>query len=106
MKELDDRIIEREEEFTDDWFMARKMDRTPTFADAIEWADTHPNWIRVEDILPEEDGQLCVIVTKIKIVLLARWDSSRRLFSCIEKEIGFYKGALTHWMPITLPKED
>ena len=29
----------REEQFVDDWFVTRKMDKEPTFADAIEWAD-------------------------------------------------------------------
>lgn len=105
MKELEDEIVEREVAFTDDWFMVRKMDRTPTFAEAINWADTHPNWIKVEDRLPEADGQLCVIRTRTKSILLARWDSHSRLFSCLEKEIGYYKGGLSHWMPIVLPKE-
>lgn len=29
----------REEQFVSDWFLARKMDKEPTYADAIEWAD-------------------------------------------------------------------
>lgn len=31
--------MEREEAFCIDWYMVRKMNKTPTFADAIEWAD-------------------------------------------------------------------
>jgi predicted metal-dependent hydrolase len=37
MEELGDKIIEREVAFTDEWFLEKKMDRTPTFAEAIEW---------------------------------------------------------------------
>lgn len=29
----------REEQFVGDWFVTRKMDKEPTYADAIEWAD-------------------------------------------------------------------
>lgn len=36
---LTDKQIEREEAFCDDWYMVRKMGKTPTFADAIAWAD-------------------------------------------------------------------
>ena len=36
---LTDKQIEREEAFCDDWYMVRKMSKTPTFADAIAWAD-------------------------------------------------------------------
>jgi hypothetical protein len=78
------------------------------FIAGMKMADSYPNWIKAEDRLPEEDGQLCAIVTRgvIKCILLARWDSRQRLFSCLEKEIGYYKGGLSHWMPIVLPKED
>ena len=36
---LTDKQIEREEAFCDDWYMVRKMGKTPTYADAIAWAD-------------------------------------------------------------------
>lgn len=36
---LTDKQIEREEEFCEDWYMTRKMEKTPTYADAIAWAD-------------------------------------------------------------------
>ena len=36
---LTDKEIEREEAFCDDWYMVRKMGKTPTYADAIAWAD-------------------------------------------------------------------
>lgn len=29
----------REEQFVSDWFVTRKMDKEPTYADAIKWAD-------------------------------------------------------------------
>ena len=36
---LTDKQIKREEAFCDDWYMVRKMGKTPTYADAIAWAD-------------------------------------------------------------------
>lgn len=36
---MTDKQIEREEAFCEDWYMTRKMEKTPTFADAIAWAD-------------------------------------------------------------------
>ena len=36
---LTEKQIEREEAFCDDWYMNRKMEKTPTYADAIAWAD-------------------------------------------------------------------
>lgn len=36
---LTDKQIEREEDFCEDWYMTRKMGKTPTYADAIAWAD-------------------------------------------------------------------
>ena len=36
---LTDKQIEREEAFCEDWYMNRKMEKTPTYADAIAWAD-------------------------------------------------------------------
>lgn len=104
MKEYDK--IEREEAFCDDWHMVRKMGKTPQFADAIEWADTHPNWIKVEDRLPENSGQECLVITKMGMLLLTRWNDKVRVFECTDRELGYYKDALTYWMPIVLPKID
>ena len=36
---LTDKQIEREEVFCYDWYVTRKMDKAPTYADAIVWAD-------------------------------------------------------------------
>lgn len=36
---LTDKQIEREEAFCEDWYMTRKMEKAPTYADAIAWAD-------------------------------------------------------------------
>ena len=106
MIELEDEIVEREVAFTDDWYMVRKMGRTPTFAEAIHWADTHPNWIKVEDRLPD-DGQVCLIVTKPNVFCFkAKWSERLRVFLVDNTELGYYKSALTHWLPIVLPKED
>lgn len=105
MEELDDKIVEREVEFTDDWYMVRRMDRSPTFAEAIHWADTHPNWIKVEDRLPE-DGQVCLIITKANMCFKAKWSEILHVFLVDNTELGYYMSALTYWMPIVLPNND
>lgn len=102
MIELEDEIVEREEAFTDDWYMVRKMDRTPTFAEAIHWADTHPNWIKVEDRLPDEYKD---------VLVFCPFGFIDNLYVAHVDGIDFYTsdGAWvrpTHWMPIVLPKED
>ena len=65
------------------------------------------DWIKVEDRLPE-DGQMCLIITRgTQECYVARWEQRIRIFMVSETNfIGFYKPALTHWMPIVLPKEE
>ena len=63
------------------------------------------DWVKVEDRLPE-DGQICLIVTKPNVCFKAKWSEHLRVFLVDNTELGYYKSALTHWMPIVLPKED
>lgn len=64
------------------------------------------DWVKVEDRLPE-DGQICLIVTKRNVLCFkAKWSEHLRVFLVDNTELGYYKSALTHWMPIVLPKED
>lgn len=63
------------------------------------------DWIKVEDRLPD-DGQICLIVTKPNVLCFkAKWSERHRVFLVDNTELGYYKSALTHWMPIVLPKE-
>lgn len=64
------------------------------------------DWIKVEDRLPENDGQQCLILTNTGMMYLTRWNERVRVFERIDREIGYYKGALSHWMPIVLPEEN
>ena len=62
--------------------------------------------IKVEDRLPE-DGQICLIVTKPNVLCFkAKWSEILRVFLVDNTDLGYYKSALSHWMPIVLPKED
>ena len=64
------------------------------------------DWIKVEDRLPE-DGQICLIVTKPNVLCFkARWDERHRVFHVDNTQLGYYKSALSYWMPIVLPKEE
>ena len=74
--------IAREEAFCDDWYMVRKMGKTPTYADAIEWADKTKvkeicdrlrELIRVYDLeldaeprIYERDIQLCAKLSLVE----------------------------------------
>lgn len=107
MIELEDEIVEREEAFTDDWYMVRKMGRTPTFAEAIHWADTHPNWKRFKDVAPTPlDGEdFLVKVEGIEEDYAYAWYAyDRQCFICYAT--GLSLPSVTYWMPILLPKED
>lgn len=107
MEDLEDEIVEREVAFTDDWYMVRNMDRTPTFAEAIHWADTHPNWIKASSDKQPEAGQLCVISPKTPgLYYLARWNDRTHVFELLDSSCGYYRSALDYWLPIVLPKED
>lgn len=123
MIELEDEIVEREEAFTDDWYMVRKMDRTPTFAEAIHWADTHPNWIKRPDLPPHPDDTDLVVYNEIKaacpvVVRELRYhfpDSQPKekyhVITSMKEENSPYGAAIflqgiTHYLPITLPMED
>lgn len=114
MEELDEKIVEREVEFTDDWYMVRKMERCPILAEVIHWADTHPNWIKVEDRLPERDGGH--LLTKNMLVNCpgpSDYDGEPNVTiafynHCTKQwyDIADNSIKVTHWLPIVLPKED
>ena len=121
MIELEDEIVEREEAFTDDWYMVRKMDRTPTFAEAINWADTHPNWIKVEDRLPEAKYRNDIEKGYSDIVLVCGFRYTPKGVRCRFSDAAYYDheyrkwydqnddaiaGGVTNWMPIILPIEE
>lgn len=109
----DDIKIEREIAFTDDWYMVRKMDKTPTYADAIEWADQNPKWIKVTDRLPKINTDVLLVFKRhgedeyfstvgyleyrqIKGLKTVQWNPEYEEDDML----------ITHWMPIILPKED
>ena len=71
-----------------------------------QYAQTHPNWISVEDQLPEE----CELVYAIregnvepgiyKFMAKDQWEWAPRFIACLDD--------ITHWMPLPQPprKED
>ena len=65
-----------------------------------QYAQTHPNWISVEERLPEE-GQVVLIHTKGGSVSTACYTDGRfditELFQAIN---------VTHWMPIVPPRKE
>ena len=67
---------------------------------AVKWADSHPQWISVEEELPKE-GQVVLINTKGGSVSTACYTDGRfditELFQAIN---------VTHWMPIVPPRKE
>ena len=75
---LTDKQIEREEAFCDDWYMVRKMGKTPTYADAIAWANKtmieklrelqcgYENDLDAEPRVYERHIQLCAKISLIE----------------------------------------
>ena len=79
---LTDKQIEREEAFCEDWYMTRKMEKTPTYADAIAWADKtmierlrelksgYEKDLDAEPRVYERDIQLCAKISLIERLIL------------------------------------
>lgn len=102
--------------------MVRKMDSAPTFAEAIHWADTHPNWIKRPDIPPHPDDTTLMVYNEIKAACPVVLREFRYYFPNRQPQENYYVitsmeedspyGAamflhgVTHYLPITLPKED
>ena len=76
------------------------------FIAGMKMADTHPNWIKVEDRLPENDDDILIYLYK---PFYEEWELSIAFY---DKRLGEfwtndgYKAHPTYWMPIVLPKED
>lgn len=64
------------------------------------------DWIKVEDRLPENDGDILIYQHK---PIYEEWELSIAFY---DERLGEfwtndgYKAHPTHWMPIVLPKED
>ena len=66
------------------------------FLKGARWADAHPNWISVDDALPEENE-----------VVIAFDDRQGTLFTkrqtIIERNLYTKSNKITHWMRIPAP---
>lgn len=74
------------------------------FIDGAVWADSHPNWISVEDELPEhneEDNGLISYPT----VLVCLYDGFRTedYYDDISGEWRDFDGDVEYWMPMPQP---
>ena len=70
-----------------------------------QYAQTHPNWISVEDELPKCNIVDCGLATYP--VLVYREDGFIDI-SCYDSEVGEWDcvGVVTHWMPIVPPRKE
>lgn len=67
---------------------------------AVKWADTHPQWIHVEERLPEENQSV--------FICNARRDYGTALYQGGEWILTREYVAInvTHWMPIVPPRKE
>ena len=61
---------------------------------AVKWADSHPNWISVEDELPKEKG-----------AYLFHFDDGQTRVEGYFPELHLSK-CVTHWMEIVPPRKE
>ena len=75
------------------------------FIDGCVWADSHPNWISVEDELPKADGRY-IIANKYDGVEQMNFDAESKYWWL--RGTGKMSDFVTHWMPLPQPprKED
>lgn len=91
------------------------------FIAGMKMADTHPNWIKVEDRLPEAKYRNDIENGYSDIVLVCGFRYTPKGVRCRFSDAAYYDheyrkwydqnddaiaGGVTHWMPIALPKED
>lgn len=71
---------------------------------ALEWADTHPHWISVEDELPPkeseyDDNSIVVLATDGNDVYKALYRSNEYLSGWFTHDMWELDN-ITHWMPL------
>ena len=64
------------------------------FIDGATWADSHPQWIPVEERLPKEKG-----------AYLFHFDDGQTRVEVYFPELHLSK-CVTHWMPIVPPRKE
>ena len=70
------------------------------FIDGAKWADSHPQWIPVEEKLPEENEEVLAYNSLYNEKYLCVYHNGK--FEDYLGELG--KGAVSHWMPIVPPR--
>lgn len=107
---------EREKDFCDCWFNIRKMDRMPTYAEVIGWADKNPRWINTKEDVPSPRGG-CSFSRPVVIFIL-RGDSDYEIeLASYEFQTGTWifshdrrpplqTNEVACWLPIPLPTKE
>jgi len=72
------------------------------FIDGAKWADSHPQWIPVEEKLPEENEEVLAYNSLYNEKYLCVYHNGK--FEDYLGELG--KGAVSHWMPIVPPRKE
>ena len=66
---------------------------------------SNPQWISVEDRLPEESGYYLIYQKSDlwfgKVIQTARWNKTKRIFR--GAQAGCFMEYVTHWMPLPEP---
>lgn len=72
------------------------------FRDGAHWADSHSNWISVENGLPKENEEVLAYNSLFNKKYLCVYHNGK--FEDYLGELG--KGAVSHWMPIVPPRKE
>jgi hypothetical protein len=72
------------------------------FINGAKWADFHPQWIPVEERLPEENEEVLAYNSLYNEKYLCVYHNGK--FEDYLGELG--KGAVSHWMPIVPPRKE
>jgi hypothetical protein len=72
-------------------------------------ADSHPNWISVEDELPpiayhDDLSENYLVVDSDGELLIAYYDAKNKLWFSVDSNPKIYD--VTHWMPIVPPRKE
>jgi len=89
------------------------------FIDGCVWADSHPNWISVEDYaideLPKhldddpygvsEQVLFIVVLVGVSYINKGSFDYDTGVWHSLDTGLAYHKEQVTHWMPLTPPKK-
>ena len=76
------------------------------FIDGAKWADSHPQWIPVEERLPEKEEDNPSLSVNVVVTDGNSWFESYYNFNLHVWAGAHLYGSITHWMEIVPPRKE